>query len=65
MVRWGWGTEGKMVGVGYQTGDGMGFHTHGGVPDRARVLVMWWDTRHRWDTRQDGGVPDRDDVGTG
>ena len=46
-----WGTVGKMVGVGHW--DGIpdrrwdGFLTHGGVPDRGEVSVMWWDTRHR------------------
>ena len=38
--------------MGYQTEDGMGFQTHDGVLDRGRVPVMWWDTRHRWGTRQ-------------
>ena len=43
-MRWG-------TGVRYQTGDGMVFQTHGGVPDRGGVPVMWLDARHRWGTR--------------
>ena len=31
----------------------MGFQTHSGVPDRSGVPVIWWDTRHRWGTRQE------------
>ena len=30
----------------------MGFQTYDGIPDMGGVPVMWWDTRHRWDTRQ-------------
>ena len=56
MARWEWSTVGKMVGVGHWSGiPDMGWDgvpdTYW-VPDRGGVPVMWWDTRHRWGTRQ-------------
>ena len=56
MARWGWGTAGKMVGVGLWGGiPDRGWDNvpdTDGVPDRDGVPVMWWDTGHRWCTRQ-------------
>ena len=64
MARWGWGTDGKIMGVGHCSA----------IPDMGwdRVPDTWWDTRHVGsqscggipDTGglpdRDGGVPDRD-----